>query len=373
MPPAPLIAATGAIVGRNPHDPRSWSGSSARLLMELERRGLLAAALGLQAPVLTRAALLARTMHPNRARWRVRLAFEPAFRTALTRDLARSLRQAPGCDLLQFGCYFHGPAALAGRARTFSYHDGNLARRLASPYPLQGVSAEMIDRALAYEREVAQSVDLVLTMSAWLARSFVEDYGVRPERVIVIGGGMNWDAPPAAQQDKDYSRPVLIFVGADFRRKGGPQVLEAFRAVRARFPEAELHIAGPRILPIDRLPTGVTFHGHVTRHRLAELFQRASLFVMPSLYEPFGIAPLEAMAHQLPAVVSGAWALAETVEDGVTGAHVRPGDAEHLAEVLCGLLAQPERLAHMGQAAREKALARHTWPAVVDRLEAVIA
>lgn len=367
-----LVAATGSVAGKHPLDPRGWSGSSAALCLELQARGRLGGALGITAPPLLRAALLARSFHPDRARWRARLAFEPRFRAALTRRLQQRWRTGAEGDLLQSGAYFDGPAALAGRARAYAFHDGNLAVRLASPYPLAGVSDRRIAQALAFEQALARRTDRIFTMSAWLARSFVADYGADPARVHAIGGAINWAAPPPAQPGKDHARPVLVFVGADFQRKGGLVLLAAFRAVRSRFPRAVLHIAGPVRLPAASGP-GVVHHGFLDKRALSALFREASLFVMPSLYEPFGIAPLEAMAHQLPAVVSGAWALAETVEDGVTGAHVPPGDADALAQILCGLLDEPERLAHMGLAARAAALSRFTWPAVVDRLEAKLA
>ncbi|HEY1215703.1 MAG TPA: glycosyltransferase family 4 protein, partial [Bryobacteraceae bacterium] len=108
------------------------------------------------------------------------------------------------------------------------------------------------------------------------------------------------------------------------------------------------------------------------RRKQDSLFREATLFVLPSLYEPFGIAPLEAMLYRLPAVVTDAWALREFVTPGVNGALVEKGSIEDLATKLIQLLSHPDSLAEMGQRGRETVLASYTWPSVVDRMVAVI-
>jgi starch synthase len=115
--------------------------------------------------------------------------------------------------------------------------------------------------------------------------------------------------------------------------------------VREKMPQATLNIVGPRevIKDLPDLP-GLFWHGYLDKSqpddmmKLGKLLREASLFVMPSLYEPFGIAPLEAMAYEIPCVVSDAWALPEIVPDGICGRLVRPGDHEQLADVLLELL-----------------------------------
>jgi len=366
-----LIAVSASIGGAHPLDPAAWSGSASRLFGELDRRGRLRGALGIRPPLWEVAWPALRTLHPDRARWRSRLSFEPAYRRAATAEAKRRLRGLEG-DLLQLGAYFDGVEARAGRGRSIALHDGNLAVRLASPYPIEGVSSDRLQRALREEAAFARSADLILTLSEWLRASFIRDYGVAPDRVTSIGGGVNFDAPPAPceRMDKDYDRPELAFVGVDFPRKGGPDLLAAFRAVRAARPDARLHLIGPprKALP-QPLAGGVVQHGFLPKAAMRAVFARCCLFVMPSRFEPFGVAPLEAMACGLPAVVSGAWALAETVRPGVTGAHVRPQDPDDLAATLLELLGAPERLARMGAAAQAEALSRFSWSAVADRLE----
>ena len=139
------------------------------------------------------------------------------------------------------------------------------------------------------------------------------------------------------QHIKGLEFEAVLFIGIDFPRKGGWELLKAFRAVRERLPGATLHLVGPSALKLPpRLEGGVVFHGFLNkddpagRAKLAELFRRCCLFVMPSLYEPFGIAPLEAMVHRIPALVTNASALKETVTPGETGDLVECGQRREL-------------------------------------------
>ena len=124
--------------------------------------------------------------------------------------------------------------------------------------------------------------------------------------MVTVGGGINLERIPNYRADKRYDTREVLFIGVEFERKGGPELLRAFRAVSARIPDARLHIVGPRQLsPSYNLGSNVTYHGFLNKHDAAalrtldDLFGRCCLFAMPSRYEPFGIAPLEAMVHQI--------------------------------------------------------------------------
>jgi glycosyltransferase involved in cell wall biosynthesis len=194
--------------------------------------------------------------------------------------------------------------------------------------------------------------------------------------VFVVGAGVNLTECPPFNPDKDYSAPRVLFIGVDFARKGGPQLLEAFRIVRETMPHAELHIVGPAEIP--EIPIGVVFHGRLSKSdpqqklKLESLLRDCSLFVLPSLYEPFGIAPLEANLFQLPCLVTDAWAFRETVTAGVNGDRVEKGSIDDLAAKLLELLANPEQLAVMGKNGRELVLRKYTWSAVADRMARAI-
>lgn len=359
----------GGSVGADPRSPKTWSGVSVFLLKAMEQVNILDRAVGLEIPSLTKNFLMARNFNRNRAVWRAQFYFDPAYRRALTKTAKRFPATSP--FLFQIGHQFSLPDAFP-QNKCISYHDGNLPELLRSGFGLRGVSRQRIDLALRYEEQTAGQMTAVFTFSEYLRQSFISDYHVPAERVINVGAGINLAEIPDIDVDKDYSAPRILFIGIEFGRKGGPQLLDAFRIIRDAIPAAELHIVGPASL--DNLPPGVIFHGRLSKadpdqkQKLESLFRTSSIFVLPSLYEPFGIAPLEAMLYQLPCVVTDDWALRESVSPGFNGALITKGAVDDLAQKIIQLLSNPDSLALMGRQGRERVLQKYTWPTVVGRM-----
>lgn len=208
--------------------------------------------------------------------------------------------------------------------------------------------------------------DYVFPISGYVRQSLIQDYGVEAARSIVVGGGSNLEAP--AELNKSYDGRTILYVGYEFERKGGSALLAAFQQVKVAIPEAELLIVGPRRIP-EALPPGARLLGPVSSSELSQLYSRASLFVMPSLFEPFGLAFLEAMEFKLPCIGSNRCAMPEIIVEGETGFLVPPGDAHTLAEKIVYLLHRPELLHSMGERGRERARGFFTWPAVARRVD----
>jgi glycosyltransferase involved in cell wall biosynthesis len=363
-------------IGYSAFDRRSWSGISYHLFTNLREQMAFHRAIGVELPRLPLRLMMLRHVHPDRATWQKHFYMSPAYRDGLTEQVRRALLpEDRGHDVLQLGAMYNVPSLVGPETLCFSYHDGNLARSAASPHAPRSLSPRRVQAGLAYERKVYSGIDRVFAMSDYLRRSFINDFDVPAERVSNIGAGVNLDEIPEPTPDKRYDTQAVLFLGADFTRKGGPQLLEAFRRVRETHPRATLHIVGPKALTIPpEQSAGVEFHGYLQKSDPAQmavlnrLFRECCLFVLPSLYEPFGIAPLEAMLYEVPAIVSGDWALQESVTPGVTGEHVRPGSVDDLVDRMRSLLGDPDALARMGRAGREHVLAHHTWPAVVRKM-----
>lgn len=375
--PSPFHGLIGSgLIGRDPFDKRSYSGSSHYFFTECQRQGLLSGASGVELGGWRKWLLLAASFHPSKERLRLSYYLRPAYRDALTRLLAEKLRPtAPGRTLLQIGALYSGPDIQSRGGYCTSYHDGNLALRMRSPYGRLLVSDRLVEKAMAYERRLYHRLDLILTMSEYLRRSFIDDFDVPPDRVVNIGAGANLDELPEVVPVETRKGQGVLFIGADFERKGGHVLLEAFAGVRAQMPEAELHIVGPRQGPPEGLPTEkVVWHGFLDKSSpdgaatMKRLLSECRALALPSLYEPFGIAPVEAMLHGMPAVVTGDWALGETVTQEVNGLHVKAGDAVSLKEALLRVLSEPGLAARLGGQAVSHAQRHFTWPRVVDKL-----
>jgi starch synthase len=363
-------------IGHDPLDRHSWSGSSYFFFTELSRRRMLHRAFGAAVSKPMRLLYIMRNFRLNRKAWRKRFYIDVGYRRALTDEVRRNLGpEDEGHPLLQIGGMCDLPRLTNGRVLCYSFHDSNLAESSKSPHFAGALDPRTLNQALEYERQVCNGTARIFTASDYLRRSFIANYGVPPDRVTTIGCGMNLDTIPPPPAGKRYDTAEILFIGIEFARKGGWELLQAFRRVRQRFPTAKLHIVGPHELSIPpELQGGIVFHGFLNKQvpadltKLEDLFKRCCLFVMPSLYEPFGIAPLEAMVHHIPAIVTNAWALPEVVTPGETGALVECGSVEDLGETMSALLADPETLRRMGEAGRRQALERFTWQRVVGRM-----
>ena len=362
-------------MGNDPYDPRTWSGSALHFVGALERANALHHAMGLALPPWQDIALKARNFSPSRRIWRLKFYLDSAYRDALTRSAAKRVAVLkPTSPFLQIGAMYSLPRATGYKVPCFSYHDGNIMEALRSGYGFVGVPAKRIDEAIQSERDVAHEMTSVFTFSEYLRTSFIQDFGLDEKRVFNVGGGINIEDIPVPTVEKNYEKRNILFVGVDFVRKGGKELLSAFQVVRETLRDARLHIVGPHRLPYGAQQPGVVFHGNlsksipVERNKLYQLYEEASIFVLPSKYEPFGVAPLEAMLFQVPCIVTDAWALREFVTPGINGTLVEKGSVESLVAALLQLLAAPEKLATMGKAAREMVLKNYVWSNVVAKM-----
>ncbi len=181
------------------------------------------------------------------------------------------------------------------------------------------------------------------------------------------------------QAADDESAPMVLYVGRLERGKGILALLEAARYVLDEMPNAQFVLAGA---PHPNLPK-VTLNesiarlglegrlrwlGHVRHEDLRECYRAASVLVLPSYYETFGLAALEAMAFGLPVVAFKSGALPEVIEDGVSGILTTPGDSGALARALLQVLRHPKLRAHFAVNARNRLAKRFEVPSFV-RLE----
>jgi glycosyltransferase involved in cell wall biosynthesis len=241
--------------------------------------------------------------------------------------------------------------------------------RLGEIDPFSGVhfsSAVAAKQWYAMEQSIYRNAAFVFPSSQFVHRSLIRDYEVPESRVLSVGSAPNLRAPECV--DRDYSNRSIVFVGYEFERKGGLVLLEAFRKVVTVLPDAQLWIAGPPRLDYT-LPPRACLLGSLEPEQLSEVYRHASLFVMPSLFEPFGIAFLEAMDHRLPCIGSDRCAIPEIISHGETGLVAPAGNSDALAGGIIYLLQRPELMRRMGAAGHAKVRKTFTWPAVARRID----
>lgn len=205
------------------------------------------------------------------------------------------------------------------------------------------------------------AADVVLVNSQAVRRELLAR-GLPVRRIEVLPNGVDPEVfRPAADWPSDGG--YVLFVGRLVAQKGVENLLRAFGAVLRRCPESRLVLAGDgelelylgRVARHLGFPDRVQFVGWQTGAALVELYQRARVVVIPSLYEPFGLVALEAMACGRPVVASRIGGLEEVLGDGVEGYLVELGDHLELARRLARLILDRELRERMGAAARRRA------------------
>lgn len=172
-------------------------------------------------------------------------------------------------------------------------------------------------------------------------------------------------APPSlATAHLPVEQPCLIGIGRLVREKGFDILLEALPFILAKIPNISVKLIGDgeERRTLEQLASSlglkkiVEFKGSLSNSKVLSIINTASLVVVPSRYlEAFGIVAVEAAWMARPVVATNVGGLAEIVVDGQTGRLVKMEDPEDLARAVIDLLANPDKAARMGQAARLRA------------------
>lgn len=239
-------------------------------------------------------------------------------------------------------------------------------------YPFKEKTPALPQRLRDQEAAIYKNASVVFVRSENIRRSLTEQYHVKPDNVEVVYAGSNLNRVESAQETSVGRDPYsILFVGLDWERKGGPELLVAFRRLQQTHPQARLIIAGSSPdIPADL--DGVEVIGKVSIDRLGLLYQRAGIFCLPTKREPFGIVFLEAMEHGLPVVGTDIGAQVDFIRDGETGYRVPVLDPEALATALCRLCDDPQGAKEMGRRGEQLIRDRYNWNSVVEKMSATI-
>ena len=268
--------------------------------------------------------------------------------------------------------------------------------------PLRAWKAEQLGSGYAMsswmERTAILDADAVIAVSKGTKEDILRVYPVQPERVHVIYNGIDLaeyqhtsDTTALTTYGVDPTIPYVLFVGRITRQKGVTHLADAIRylprdtqvvlcagapdtpeiaaELRQKVDEARAHSS--RIVWIEKM---------VTKREAIQLYSHAQVFCCPSVYEPFGIINLEAMACHTAVVASATGGIKEVVVNGETGYLVpfeqdpatsfptHPDQfARDLAAKISELLADPQRCARFGEAGRKRVEQLFSWDAIADQ------
>ena len=284
-------------------------------------------------------------------------------------------------DALHFHTQATAYASLARMRTTPSIVSLDCTQHLASLEAPSRLARASYRASIVHDGHVFRAATAIVATSRWAARDLAAGYPdcaskvrVLPFPVDVDAFGRNWidERAARARQARDY-RPRVLFMGGDFPRKGGTELLDAWR--EGRFNEcAELDVVTDWPLQPATIPAGVSITRGVApySHRWLELWRRADLFVMPARHEAFGIVYEEAAASGIPAIGSDINAVPEIIADGVTGLLVHPGDRTALVRALGALVDSADLRERLGRAARQHVSQRAAVPVYAATLGSII-
>ncbi|MDR3314276.1 MAG: glycosyltransferase family 4 protein [Oscillospiraceae bacterium] len=301
-----------------------------------------------------------------------------------SKALCRWLQQEKPDVLLQFGGYRTKASGIPYFIYSDSTHELSIRFHAEHPelyaqlYP--GRAPMDSERAAQHVQPIYEEADGIFCMSRWMADS-LQRTGTDPAKLQVVYAAPNFHgAPPPQVQAKSLGGRQtyrLLFIGVDFFRKSGDLITEALRQLNADTvqPRFTIDFAGPTSVPpeIASLPF-VRSHGFCDKAKLAALLAAADLFVMPSRFDCFGIAFLEAMRYGLPCIGRNICAMPEFIQPGVNGELLQSNDAAELAAHIQKVL-HPAAYTAYSQAALERAQ-QYQWAAIAasmwQRFEATV-
>jgi starch synthase len=356
----------------------SWSGISKSLVDQLRIDGHEVQVANVDVDRADRWVAAASTFAFDRRHWATRYHLARVPFALRSRRARRHIAARRGwCDvILQIGATFE--TGTAGIPYCLCC-DSNI--RVAQ----QGASSGYSDAAALTTKEVEEiarrelgvyrGAAAIFPLSERLRQSFVDDFGIPADRVRAINAGPNFGGPrvlPAAAPRTGDGSPTVLFVGRQFHRKGGDVLVESFRRVRRELPSAKLVIAG---VPTGSVQgPGITCLGDLDKNsdegwaELSQAYRSADVFALPTRFEPFGIAFVEAMHFGLPCIGPSAWAVPEIIADGETGFTVPVDDVDALTNRLLQLFRDPPLRQAMGNAGRDRAQRLFTWAKVTERM-----
>lgn len=283
-------------------------------------------------------------------------------------DLIQSHERLCCCDIYRAGDGVHREW-LKQRSRSLNWLAGFLLQ--ANPYHLYLKAAE---------RKMFESDRLraVICNSQMVKQEILGYFRIAEQKIHVIPNGLDTRSfHPDLKQQRDTHRQhwriplaasVYLFVGSGYQRKGLQQTLQAFAAL----PQGYLLVVGydkhekhyRTLAKRLHIAERVLFLG--SQQDVKPFYALADAFVLPTLYDPFPNAVLEAMACGLPVITSQKSGAAGILTDGVSGFVCDAWDIEKIAHAM-RQLAEPDRAAVMGMAARTLA-ERHDWRIIGDSL-----
>jgi len=196
------------------------------------------------------------------------------------------------------------------------------------------------------EKRGMDAADRVIAVSNLTRRIVIEKYGIAPNKVVTVHNAVDFKATDTAAVERGVDDKIVTFLGRITYQKGPDYFVEAAAKVLKRMPGVRFVMAGSGdmmnhvIRRVARLGIADRFHftGFLKGGEVQRMFALSDVYIMPSVSEPFGISPLEAMRSNVPVIISKQSGVAEVLKYAVK---IDYWDVDAMADAIHGLVAYP--------------------------------
>ena len=225
------------------------------------------------------------------------------------------------------------------------------------------------------ERRGFQEADLIITVSNWTRQIVAQRYGIPQEKIAVVHNGILPKEKATGSPFPEIGSHFITFLGRVTHQKGPAFFVEAADKVLKEFPEAHFIVAGagdllPQMIErVAQLGMSANFHftGFLSGDEVDQIWSMTDVYVMPSVSEPFGIAPLEAIQGGVPVILSNQSGVSEVMPHAIK---VNFWDVKALAGAICSVL-RYESLSDVLRQQSKQHLKRLTWQKAAIDVKAI--
>jgi glycosyltransferase involved in cell wall biosynthesis len=265
-----------------------------------------------------------------------------------------------------------------------AYPAGIAAKRISGKPLIVHVHATDFDRSggnvnpsvYAVERQGMEEADKIITVSNFTRQTVIEKYGIPAEKIITVYNAVDTDAfGQKLKHKKGVNDKVVTFLGRITLQKGPEYFVEAAYLVLKKMENVRFVMAGAgdklneMINRVAQLGIADKFHftGFLNAEDVSQMFRMTDVFVMPSVSEPFGIVPLEAMQADVPVIISNQSGVSEILKHAIK---IDFWDTYAMADSIYGLLNYPA-LAGFLKKSGKKEVSKLTWKQSAKRVRGV--